>query len=198
MAKPTPRKQRTRKSQSKARGPDYEALYRLLAESATEVVCRLSPDLTFLYASPASEPTLGRRPDDLIGRRLDDLVHPDDLAGLVTAVALARESEEPATAVSRLQRGDGSWIWCESIHRGMHSPGSTSAREIHSSLRDVSEYKQIEKAIERVAKEWRTTFDSAQDAIVMLNRDREVTRTNLAATRLLDLGFAEILARPLD
>jgi PAS domain S-box-containing protein len=172
------------------------ALYELLTRNAREMISRHAFDLSFLYASPATHHVLGYQPEQLIGQRLDDLAHPDELAGLVSSFALARDSQDTISTTLRIRAADGQWRWCEAFCRGEHNP-RTGQPEIHAAIHDISKFKQIEKAIERVAGEWRNTFDAARDAILMLDREARVIRVNLATTRLLDCGFAELLGQPL-
>jgi two-component system, NarL family, sensor histidine kinase UhpB len=109
---------------------------------------------------------------------------------------MAGEGRDPSSTTLRIKAPDGSWRWCEAHSRRGINPDSNE-HEIHASIRDISKYKQIEKAIERVAKEWRSTFDAARDAIIMLDRHARVIRVNLATTRLLDADFADLLGQPL-
>ena len=168
-------------------------LYQLLADNAREMVSRHDFDLTVLYASPAASRVLGFTPEDLVGHRLDDLVHSDDLAGLVSCFALARDSDQPQSTLFRIRAPDRSWRWCEAFLRAAGDDPS----EIHATIHDITKYKQIEKAIERVAKEWRGTFDSARDAIIMLDRHARVVRVNRATTRFLQCEFSDLLGRDL-
>ena len=171
-------------------------LFRLLADNAREMVSRHTDDLTFLYASPASSQVIGHAPKDLIGHRLDDLTHPDDLASVLSTFALARDTGDAASTLFRCRAPDQQWRWCEMFCRGAVDE-ITGSEEIHATIRDVSKYKQIEKAIERVAREWRSTFDSARDAIVMLDRKGNILRVNLATLRLLDCEFPDLIGKPL-
>lgn len=175
---------------------DAEAINRLLTDNARELISRHTSDLTFLYASPAARRVLGYPAEQLIGQRLDDLVHPDDLAGVVTTFALARDGDDAVSATMRVHAADGSWRWCEAFCRGVESD-ETGELEIHAAIHDISKFKQIEKAIERVAREWRSTFDAAQDAILMLDRQARIVRVNLATTRLLGCDFPELLGESL-
>ncbi len=173
------------------------ALYRLLTDNAREMISRHAFDLTFLYASPASARVLGYTANHLVGQRLDDLVHPDDLAGVVSSFALTRDGGAPTSTTLRIRAADASWRWCEAFCRGVPNPDS-GEQEIQASIHDISKYKQIEKAIERVAREWRSTFDAARDAILMLDCRATVIRVNTATTRLLDCSFVELLGQPLN
>jgi len=175
---------------------DHAQLYRLLADNAREMVSRHTADLTFLYASPAASRVIGYPPNHLIGHRLDDLAHPDDLSSVLSTFALARDTREDSSTVFRCRAPDQQWRWCEVVCRGVLDE-ATGVEEIHASIRDVTRYKQIEKAIERVAKEWRGTFDSAQDAILMLDRQANIIRVNIATLRLLECEFRDLIGRPL-
>lgn len=177
-------------------GGEHARLYRLLAENAREMVSRHTADLTFLYASPAAGRVIGYPPDHLIGQRLDDLVHPDDLSSVLSTFALARDTREDSSVVFRCSGPNQRWRWCEVVCRGVLEE-TTGAEEIHATIRDVTRYKQIEQAIERVAKEWRGTFDSAQDAILMLDRRANVIRVNISTLRLLECDFRDLIGKPL-
>jgi len=177
----------------------WQDLYRLLADNAREMVSRHSTDLTFLFSSPASRRVLGYPAEDLIGVRLDDLVHPDDLSALVSACARAMDLDvaDSSEVVVRLRHCDQSWRWCEAFLSGADNPDN-QILELHATVRDVTAYKQIEKAIERVAQEWRSTFDSARDAIVLIDPKARILRVNRATTELLGLNYAELLMQPLN
>jgi len=173
-------------------------LVRLLAATSTEILLRFAPDRTILYSSPASERIIGYPADELVGRRLDDLVHSEDLATVVTTFALQQDASEPTSVTHRLRNADGEWVWLETDVAAIRAPRSSTVAEYHCSSRDVSKYKKIERAIENVAREWRQTFDSAKDVIVMLNHELRVIRANRAATELFALPFQGILGKNLE
>src|SRR4051794_20391311 len=52
--------------------------FRALAEEASDVMSRHTVDGTYLYVSPASRRLFGFEPDELIGTRAFDNIHPDD------------------------------------------------------------------------------------------------------------------------
>ncbi|MDX1583704.1 MAG: PAS domain S-box protein, partial [Thermoanaerobaculia bacterium] len=57
---------------------ESEERYRLMAQYSTDMIARLTPDWIFMYVSPASSAILGYTPNDLIGRSIEELIHPDD------------------------------------------------------------------------------------------------------------------------
>ena len=62
---------------------ETRALYRLLAETATEVVLRTDAQGLIMYASPALSRHRGARPEELLGRHISEIVDPV-YSGLVT------------------------------------------------------------------------------------------------------------------
>jgi PAS domain S-box-containing protein len=84
--------------------------YRVLAENASDVIMRLSPDRGFEWLSGSIADVLGWRAPDLIGHLIDEFVHPGDLERFREEVADAT----PGTASSvefRFRRSDGTYQW---------------------------------------------------------------------------------------
>ena len=63
--------------------------------------------------------------------------------------------------------------------------------ETHKNGRRLSE-----ETIEDAAAEWRTTFDSMPDAVMIIDQDFNIVRANKAASELLELPFSEIIGKP--
>lgn len=66
--------------------------------------------------------------------------------------------------------------------------------ETVASLRsEIMERKRMEQALTQSAQEWRTTFDSTKDTIILLSRDLEILKANKSTTDLLHLPFRELV-----
>ena len=59
--------------------------YRILADNSIDVIVEADATTKFTWISPSVTQVLGWRPDELIGLRAADVVHPDDLATLQDA-----------------------------------------------------------------------------------------------------------------
>ncbi|MDI6740399.1 MAG: PAS domain S-box protein, partial [Candidatus Edwardsbacteria bacterium] len=55
-----------------------EEYYRALIKNSSDIITILNPDQSIRYASPSMQDALGYRPEEVIGRKLLTLVHPDD------------------------------------------------------------------------------------------------------------------------
>jgi diguanylate cyclase (GGDEF)-like protein/PAS domain S-box-containing protein len=124
-----------------------EDRYRLLAENSTDVVTRHDPAGHYLYVSPSMESLLGYCPDELLGRSCLELIHPDDLDGVVSALAGASSARRVVTLVYRIRRKDGSYGWAESTCRWVADPGGSGIAEVQCSSRDITERRRGEREL---------------------------------------------------
>jgi diguanylate cyclase (GGDEF)-like protein/PAS domain S-box-containing protein len=128
-----------------------ETRFRLLSETAADVVLLIDADGAIQYASPSSVGLLGFTPAELNGRSVRDLVHPDD-SELLSAVSTAQlQPGAPLTSECRLERADGTYVWVANSISAVLDPDTGCAVEYRASLRDISELKRLESALEEQA-----------------------------------------------
>lgn len=89
---------------------EQEHQYRLLAENAADVVCRLDRDGRMTWLSPSLERHLGWRPEQLQGRGLEAITHPDDRDKL-RLLQDPRQPDEPLLLDLRLIGAEGPHRW---------------------------------------------------------------------------------------
>lgn len=68
----------TKNKQSETAVRKSEQLYHLITENSQDVIIFTSPEGLIRYVSPAIKTILGYEPDNLLGRKGADLIHPDD------------------------------------------------------------------------------------------------------------------------
>jgi diguanylate cyclase (GGDEF)-like protein/PAS domain S-box-containing protein len=112
--------------------------FRLLAENATDMISRVTPDGTVSYVSPACREILGFEPHELVGRPAAMRVHPDDVAVTEGLAAALEEVDVVRSPPFRARRKDGTWVWLESASRAVRD-GRGRLVEVQVSHRDVSE-----------------------------------------------------------
>ncbi|MFF5247978.1 putative bifunctional diguanylate cyclase/phosphodiesterase [Streptosporangium sp. NPDC000095] len=98
-----------------------ERQLRDLAESAGDVVMLCGYDGVVREIGEGVEITYGYRPDDLVGRKIFDYIHPEDVPGIqaaLSAMSLEEEAEEGPGAcmvACRVRASDGTWRPAESV-----------------------------------------------------------------------------------
>lgn len=157
---------RTRLTQS-------EEEMRVLAENASDIVFRCSPEGVVEWVSPSVERELGYRPQDMVGQVMGTFVHPQDVDTLVEARRELRFRRAHLAYRARFQRTDGSLTWMEVTARPLLDEGH--ARGFVGSARAIDRQVALENELRRRA----TTDDLTgatrrEEAIQHLQRLRHV------------------------
>lgn len=118
---------------------ESELRFHLLAENATDVISRHTPDGSFLYVSPASKPSIGYNSDDLIGKNIYKLIHHDDLPKIKKAFTRRREIPNNKPIVYRIKRKEGEFRWFESNIRLIIDEQTRIISEIQLATRDITD-----------------------------------------------------------
>ena len=87
-----------------------EQHFRALIENASDIITVLDGDGTIRYESPSLERVLGYKPEELIGKNVLELVHPDDVPGVIDTFAQPVQGQvvfEPGEV--RFRHKDGSY-----------------------------------------------------------------------------------------
>jgi len=123
-----------------------------------------------------------------------DIVHPEDREKIHQAIHRAQHSKEIITVQYRILRPDGSIRWI--VSRGGISSGDKeeTSRLMGVSL-DITERKQLENEVKKAVEEWRATFDTIQDLIMVLDCEFRIIRVNRAVEAFLSLPAENILGR---
>ena len=148
------------------------AQYRLLADHSTDIIIRLDMNFRRRYISPASKEVLGYEPEELIGKRPIELVHPDDVASVDELHRRMGAGLERGGAIYRVRHRDGRWIWIDAQLRLVRNSETGAPSEIVGALRDVTARKAIEEAL-ALAKEAADTANLAKSEF-LANMSHEI------------------------
>ena len=120
-----------------------EERFRLLVKNASDVIAVVDAAGALKYVSPAEEPFSGFQAEDLIGKNIRDVIHPEDLArtqqAFQTAVAHPEKTHRIECRHVHKTRG---WLPVEIV--GQSFLAEPAVKGIIVSVRDVSERQQAE------------------------------------------------------
>ncbi len=151
---------------------ESEARFRALAENSSDMIVLLDRNAVISYESPATTPILGLSPQERIGERPFERVHPDDLPKATEAFGklMVNPGAGPMRIDElRLQHKDGSW-------RTMEATGSTVLRDgsvegIVVTLHDITDRKKADEALKASEERFRTIIENARDAITIVDEN---------------------------
>jgi diguanylate cyclase (GGDEF)-like protein/PAS domain S-box-containing protein len=135
---------------AEARWAETDRLYRIVAESAGDLICLHRPDATCAYASPSAAWLLGQTPEELLGTGFLDRVHPDDVARVRAALGRAGGGGEAVSVTHRVRRRLGDEVWMQTLAQVV-APGIAPSDWVQTVSRDVTERRALEDQLAHLA-----------------------------------------------
>ncbi|QTL03121.1 diguanylate cyclase [Aquabacter sp. L1I39] len=140
-----------RQAEALASATQQAALYRLLADTTTDTIVRGTLDGVRTYISPSVRTLLGYEPEEMIGRRAAEIVHPDDAAQFGLLMADMRAGRiGVAVSETRQRHRDGSWVWLEAFVKLTYD-ATGKADGYVASVRNISRRKEAELQLQHLA-----------------------------------------------
>ena len=165
---------------------ESEERYRLLAEHATDAICRLDAAANIIYASPAAAALLGIDLERVVGRNAIELVHPEDRPRIEIIHRELMSAPCSRTITYRLLRADGGCTWVETTAQSVADPASGEVVGGVTITRDITERKHAEEELARAMRAAEAA--SRAKGEFLANMSHEI-RTPMAAV----LGYTELL-----
>lgn len=142
-----------------------EERYRLLAENASDVVTRADNHGTLLWVSPSVTELLGWRPEELMGRRSFDLVHPDDVDRSYARNEDIKKGNRVGNHRVRFRRADGSYVWIGVTARPVVDADGTVTGRV-AGWRDATAEVAAEQALAASEEHFRLLAEHTSDVII--------------------------------
>ncbi|HEX6940465.1 MAG TPA: PAS domain S-box protein [Longimicrobiales bacterium] len=169
-----------------------EARFRALIDHAADIVAIIDLDRCIRFVGPTVERILGYPPEDVVGRRPVDFVHPDDLA-IADAVfeRVVRNARDPGSAEVRFRHRDGSWRTIEySMRNLLHEP---AIRGLVINARDITARKEAERAVRASEERYRSLVNGIPVGLYRTSPDGTILDANDTLVELLRYPDREML-----
>jgi PAS domain S-box-containing protein len=173
---------------------EREEYFRAVIENSSDVIMVLDRDGAISYASPSVEQILGYTPEETVGKKVFEFLHPDDEpwvmdehAQIVHAQGVFRLDE------GRVRHRDGSWRIFEVIARNRLDDPAVAGIVINA--RDVTERRQAERARHELEEKYRTLVEqSLQGVVIAQGSPLRLVFANPAASEILGYTSEELMA----
>ena len=164
-----------------------ERRYRALIENSRDAVTLTDSNGIRTYVSPAVERLLGRASEELVGRSVLELLHPEDWEG-----AAGRNAATPEEAGGvdrfefRLRHQDGAWRWFEGVRTNLLNDPDVQA--VVTNWHDITERKLAEEKLRESERRFRELFENAAEAVFVTSLDGRLLTINPAGANIFGYG----------
>ncbi|MCI0354756.1 MAG: GAF domain-containing protein, partial [Acidobacteria bacterium] len=153
-----------------------ERRFRALVENSGMLINLINSDGVLIYVSPAATGVVGYTPEEMVGRRAVEFLHPDEIEDRQRP--FSRMVHQPGVTMKverRVRHKGGSWRWVEGYSTNLIDDPAVGALVFN--YRDITDRKQAEEQIRRnaaraqaLAEVSRTLAEVTQDFPALLDQ----------------------------
>ncbi|MCA0455263.1 MAG: PAS domain S-box protein [Chloroflexi bacterium] len=150
----------------------------LMGENGNDLLLENHPDVMtitnyqgqFVYVTSSVTQAFGYLIDDVIGRRWQEWIYPEDISTILDAIEEVREDAKNVKKEIRIRQSNGDYVWCEAI-LGMiyHQHGHQIT--LMSIIRNIHQYKLNEFALKEREQRLRMITDNMLDIVLEIGED---------------------------
>lgn len=146
---------------------ESEKKYRSLFDNANDIIIYTDNEGGIVDINNRLEDIVGLRKQDVIGKKFYeiDLFSPGELQKSMQLLQAANEGGGPPVAEVTVRNTDGKDVLLEARPQLIYKDGALKG--ISTILRDITERKRAEEMLRRSEEDYRTIFESANDALVI-------------------------------
>lgn len=171
--------------------------YRMLAESASDVVLQSGSDGRIVWASPSTEQVLGVTPEQLVGRRVSELLEPSEVDRLKQEMAANLATRRPGGRRRlRMATAAGEFRWMSALGRAVYDATGAVVGGVDA-LRDIHEEVLAETRLAESEARLQLLLASLTEGVLVRDAAGVVLECNLAAQEILGMSAAEMVGATL-
>lgn len=164
---------------------------RAVIQHARDVICSLDSEGRFTAVSPAAVQLWGYSPEELIDRKIFDLVVPDDLHSTHLSFARIRDDEEdPQPFETRVSKKDGTVVYIL-----WSAYWANSEQSMFCVAHDITDRKLAEDQLRASEARVRSIFESAPVALLVLDNSGRINLLNPRAESMFGYRMEQLVDR---
>src|SRR6476659_807100 len=146
------------------------------------------PDGYLDYFNKGWQDFFGKSLEEMCGWRWTDLIHPEDVAGIVQKWHAALASGEPFEAEARVRRADGTYRALLHRKEPLHDERGNIVKWFGSSI-DIEDRKRAEEKVREQETELRQILDLTPQHVYVFGPDTSLAYANQVALEYFGVGL---------
>lgn len=169
---------------------ESEERFKKIIDYSSDIVIMLDKDRKQTLVSPIAEKITGFKPDELIGKSIDEFIHPDDVSSVLATYQLVLDNPRAwHKAQYRHMHKTKGWIWLEGSAQNFLNYPEFNA--VLLSVRDISENKQKELEMKKLT----IAMEQSPATIVITNLDGDIEYANPKFEEITGYSRKEVLGK---
>jgi PAS domain S-box-containing protein len=170
-----------------------EQRFRAFVEHSSDMIVLVNLEGVILYANPAIESVLGFKPEERIGAKGIERIHPDDIKALADVFnTLSRDTNSPVIKGElRLLHKDGGWRTLEAV--GSNLAHNNVVESVIINYRDITTRKRAEESLRQSEEKYRTLLESVQEGYFEIDLAGNYTFFNDSLCRIYGYSKEELM-----
>lgn len=149
--------------QARARLAWGDAEHRLLTQNVRDLIAYSDADNIYQYVSPSHQEILGYRPEEMVGTKVVDYLHPADLAAMHAARGGDAADDRCAMYNMRVRHKQGHWVWLGINSRTLRDTDSGRSTGFVAVGRDITAQLEAQRELARREQQFRSLTSLSSD-----------------------------------
>lgn len=150
-----------------------EHKFRSLIEHSADAIMVVDENSVPVFASDSLYRIMGQTPEEVIGVRTLNYVHPDDQPLLEKHIQnVINNPGKPLNIIYRRIKKDGTVIWCDGV--AINFLDDPAIKGIVVNFRDITERIKTEQALRDSENRFRSLIENSSDVIVVADKDMNI------------------------
>jgi PAS domain S-box-containing protein len=176
---------------------ESEEKIRSMSASAQDAIIMMNNEGNILYWNEAAERIFGYTEEEIIGKKLHETIvperfHEDILKGFKRFQETGQGAAIGKTLELAAVRKDGTEFPIELSLSAVKIKGKWNAIGI---IRDITEHKRAEDLLRNAEADWRNSFNSLEDVMLIIDRDYNIENINEIGLKLLGKRKEEVIGK---
>jgi len=167
-----------------------EQKYQFLVDNILDTIIELDPKGNFIYISPQCLDMFGYHQNELMGTKILEFIHPEDLSSVKESILDTIKSRKPISSEFRIKHKNGNYICISAKGSVVNANGNQTIIAVG---RDITKQKRMEKILKQSEEIFKKITDQTFLGFAIF-QDFEIKYCNLAFSEAIGYSQEEILS----